>query len=206
MRIWQASDDPERISVCAHRCPDPWPRSVPLPLGAIPLPLDDGHTPNGRYRYGDLTVATVPGNPGLLTDRVQLLRLRDTLAGTGTLDWDHDTPMTTWTGVTIGGTPPRVTKLQLANRGLNGELSGLLGHLTGLEELRLNGNALTGAIPSRVKLSHTLTGTGSRTASRRHCGRRERDVASLGLADCLPPIEVFAGRGLDRRLLRSDTP
>ena len=197
LRIWQASDDPERIAVCAHRCTDPWPRSVPLPLGVIALPLDDGHTPDGQYRYGDLTVATIPGNPDLLADRVQLLRLRDTLAGTGTLDWDHDTPMTTWTGVTIGGTPPRVTKLQLANRGLNGELSGLLGHLTGLEELRLDGNALTGAIPSRVsqltRLTHVYLGGNALTRCVPPSLRAvaNNDIASLGLADCLPPIEVF---------------
>ena len=105
LRIWQRSDRPEQISVCAHRCQVPWPRTTQRPLGAIPLPLDDGHGSNGRYRYGDLTVATVPGNPGLLTDRVQLLRLRDTLAGTRTLDWDHDTPMTTWPASPSAGRP-----------------------------------------------------------------------------------------------------
>ena len=92
LRIWQASDDPEHIAVCAHRCTDPWTPLGPAPAGRDRAAARRRHTPDGRYRYGDLTVATIPGNPDLLADRVQLLRLRDTLAGTGTLDWDHDTP------------------------------------------------------------------------------------------------------------------
>ena len=201
LRIWQASDEPEDISVCAHRCPDPRDRSVPLPLGAIRLPLYDGHSPNGRYRYGDLTLATVPGNPGLLTDRVQLLRLRDTLAGTGTLDWDHDTPMTTWTGVTIGGTSPRVTKISLASSGLTGEISGLLGNLTSLEELRLDGNALTGAIPSKLSqltnLTHAYLGGNALTRCVPPSLRAVaiNDLGSWGLPDCQRPIEAHGDRG-----------
>ena len=202
LRIWQWTGDLERISVCAHRCGDPWSRSVPLPLGALPLPLDDGHTPDGQYRYGDLTVTTIPGNPDLLADRVQLHRLRDTLAGTGTLDWDHDTPMTTWTGVTIGGTPPRVRKLNLAGSGLTGELSGLLGNLSGLEELRLDGNALTGAIPSKLsqlgRLTHAYLGgnalTGCVPPSLRAVANS--DIDSLGLPDCLPPMEAHDEGGI----------
>ena len=199
LRIWQRVGEPERISVCANQCPDPSIRTIPGPLGAIVLPLDDGRSPDGQYRYGDLTVATIPGNPDLLADRVQLLRQKDTLAGTGTLDWDHDTPMTTWTGVNVGGTPPRVTKLQLANSGLNGELSGLLGNLTGLEELRLDGNALTGAIPSKLgqltNLTHAYLGGNALT----RCVPpslhtvANNDIASLGLPDCLPPLDVSYG-------------
>ena len=203
LRIWQYGWDAESISVCAHRCPDPAVPTIPSPLGRIPLPLDDGHSPDGQYRYGDLIVATVPGNPGLLADRVQLLRLRDTLAGTGRLDWDHDTPMTTWTGVTIGGTPPRVRKLSLTGSGLTGELTGLLGELTSLEELRLDGNALTGAIPSKLgqltRLTHVYLGGNALTS----CvppslhAVANNDLASLGLPDCLPPTLAYgAGKAI----------
>ena len=200
LRIWQQVGEPERISVCAYLCPDPSEQTIPHPVGAIQLPLDDGHSPSGQHRYGDLTVTTFPGSPELLGDRVQLLRLRDTLAGTGTLNWDHDTPMATWTGVTVGGTPRRVTKLQLANRGLDGELSGLLGNLTGLEELRLGGNALTGTIPSKfsrlTRLTHAYLGGNALT----HCVPpslrtvANNDIASLGLPDCLPPIAAINHR------------
>ena len=199
LRIWQRVGEPERISVCANQCPDPSIRTIPGPLGAIVLPLDDGRSPDGQYRYGDLTVATIPGNPDLLADRVQLLRQRDTLAGTGTLDWDHDTPMTTWTGVDVGGTPPRVTKLQLANSGLNGELSGLLGNLTGLEELRLDGNALTGAIPSKFSQLANLTHVYLSGNALTRCvppslrSVANSDIDSLGLPDCLPPLDVSYG-------------
>ena len=200
LRIWQQVGEPERISVCAYLCPDPSEQTIPHPVGAILLPLDDGHSPSGQHRYGDLTVTTFPGSPELLGDRVQLLRLRDTLAGTGTLDWDGDTPMATWSGVSIGGTPQRVTKLQLANRGLDGELSGLLGNLTGLKELRLGGNALTGTIPSKfsrlTRLTHAYLGGNALT----HCVPpllrtvANNDIASLGLPDCLPPIAAINHR------------
>ena len=129
LRIWQRVSQPERFFVCGSACPNPWLRSITRPLGMIPLPLGDGRSPDGRYRYGDITVATAPGSPELLADRVRLLAIRDALDGRRTLNWDHGTAMTAWTGVTVGGTPPRVTKLQLSDRGLSGEISGLLGNL-----------------------------------------------------------------------------
>ena len=197
LRIWQRVGEPERVSVCGNPCPDPSIRTIPRPLGAIQLPLDDGHSSSGQYRYGDLTVATIPGSPELLADRVQLLRLRETLAGTGTLDWDHDTAMTTWTGVTVGGTPPRVTKISLASSGLTGEISGLLGNLTSLEELRLNGNALTGAIPSKLShltnLTHAYLGGNALTRCVPPSLRAvaNNDIDSLAFPDCLPPLEIL---------------
>ena len=36
------------------------------PLGMLALPLDDGHSTSGRYRYGNLTVAVPAASPGLL--------------------------------------------------------------------------------------------------------------------------------------------
>ena len=182
--------------MCGHLCPEPSIQGITRPLGAIPLPLDDGHSPDGQYRYGDLTVATAPGSAELLADRVLLLRLRDTLAGTGTLDWDRDTSVTTWEGVTIGGEPPRVIKLQLANRGLTGEISGLIGNLTGLEELRLDGNALTGAIPSKVSrlttLTHAYLGGNALTRCVPPSLRAvaNHDIDALGLPACPPPAFV----------------
>ncbi len=135
-------------------------------------------------------------NPGLVEDCETLLAWRNMLAGTATLDWSRRRPMTSWTGVTIAGTPQRVTKLELANGGLTGELSGLVGQLQGLRELRLNGNALTGQIPSKVaqlnRLTHVyLAGnvfTGCMPPALRAVANN--DLATLGLADCGAPVDI----------------
>ena len=128
-----------------------------------------------------------------------LLVLRDTLAGAGDLDWDDATDMASWTGVTVSGAPPRVTGLNLANKGLTGELSGLLGNLTGLTELRLDGNALTGGIPSKVarlgRLTHVYVGGNALDG----CvppslvAVANNDRASLGLPDCGAPTDISYG-------------
>ena len=52
-------------------------------------------------------------NPGLVSDCEALLASRDTLAGTATLNWSADTPIADWDGITLEGTPQRVTKLSL---------------------------------------------------------------------------------------------
>ena len=112
LRVWQRAAEPERISVqaCASACPDPGgsQRHLPLwsPLGMNPLPLDDGHSEDGRYRYGDLTIAVPSGNPELLAERERLLAMRDVLEGGGAdLDWGLDTPTASWEGVTVSGSP-----------------------------------------------------------------------------------------------------
>ncbi|MCY3957191.1 MAG: hypothetical protein OXG65_02750 [Chloroflexi bacterium] len=54
---------------------------------------------------------TVIPNPGanreLVTDCQTLLAARDTLRGTATLNWATGTALTSWTGITTGGTPTR---------------------------------------------------------------------------------------------------
>ena len=75
-----------------------------------PLPLYDGHSADGSYRYSDLTVVIPRGNQALPMDRERLLTLRDVLEGGGAeLDWTVSTPAGEWEGVTVSGTPPRVT-------------------------------------------------------------------------------------------------
>ena len=62
------------------------------------------------------------GNAGLVRDCQVLLGLRDALFGRRGLrsNWSPGTPMARWVGVTITGTPPRVTALELAGAGLGG--------------------------------------------------------------------------------------
>ena len=104
--------------------------------------------------------ATVPDpddNPGLVADCKVLLGLRDELAGMAYLDWESGSPISGWHGVTISGSPSRVSELKLTgsvflelrpsgNR-LTGQIPAELAQLTQLTRLRLEQNQLTGPIP-----------------------------------------------------------
>ena len=155
-------------------------------------------TPWEECRSG-VPVPDPAANPELLEDCEALLVWRDTLAGTATLNWSVGRAMSSWTGVAIAGTPRRVTKLELANHGLTGEISGLVGDLEGLAELRLNGNALTGRIPSKVtqlsRLEHVyLAGNAlSNCVPQWLRGVANHDLAVLSLPDCGEPLDISYG-------------
>ncbi|MCY4623857.1 MAG: hypothetical protein OXC99_02465 [Chloroflexi bacterium] len=108
-------------------------------------------------------------NPSLMLDCIALLAAKDGLRGTGTLNWSVDVAIGSWDRVTTAGTPSRVTKLLMSNKGLNGSIPVELGRLSGLQELKLSGNALTGCIPIALKDVPT------------------NDLASLNLLYCRPP-------------------
>ena len=93
-------------------------------------------------------------NTGLVNDCEALLSGRDTLAGTGSLNWSANTPITEWDGIrldgeypSLEGTPIRVTRLFLQKRGLNGTITPKLANVRDLKWLYLDGNDLTGEIP-----------------------------------------------------------
>ncbi len=95
------------------------------------------------------------GNPGLQGDCDLLLAMRDRLAGSAILNWARTTPVRFWQGVTLGGTPLRVTALDLSRWGVDGVIPSELGGLEQLISLRLQRNALTGAIPPALgQLAH----------------------------------------------------
>ena len=99
-----------------------------------------------------------PGNnPGLVSDCAALLAARDTLAGTATLNWAANTPITEWNGVIVGGSPPRVTELSLGSMELTGEIPAELGNLSNLRELVLFSNQLSGEIPPELGNLSNLT-------------------------------------------------
>ena len=118
-------------------------------------------------------------NPGLVEDCRTLLGIRDTLAGTGMLGWSSDAPIWEWSGVEIGGEPPRVreirtpypiddafrpygqipaeianlvelTKLTVVDSPIHGPIPAELGELSRLEWLQLYGNRLSGPIPPEL--------------------------------------------------------
>ncbi len=96
-------------------------------------------------------VVPIPGeNPGLVQDCETLLTIRDTLAGRVDLNWNAQTPIGEWEGVTTGGEPFRVQSLRLSEQGLTGVLPPELGLLSGLVELDSSGNWLTGPIPPEL--------------------------------------------------------
>ena len=120
-------------------------------------------------------------NPGLMLDCFALLAAKDTLRGTGTLNWSVDTTIGSWDGVTTsattsgasgasGSTASRVTGIALANKGLTGSVPAELEKL-GLTTLNLTGNSLTGCIPAGLQSTTT------------------NDLSTLNLLYC-PPAPV----------------
>ncbi len=173
--------------------------------------------PDGKPEIGDTVVSTtfqvvncssgvaVPTpttNTELVEDCESLLKAKDRLAGTAILNWSAGKPMSQWEGVTVAGTPQRVTKLELASSGLTGELSALLGDLTSLTHLRLTDNSLTGRIPSKLEQLTALTHlhlannsfTGCMPTSLQDVSNN--DLASLSLPGCTPPQAVHKQRNL----------
>ena len=95
-------------------------------------------------------VANAAGNPGLVSDCSTLLAARDALAGAGSLNWESIIPIAQWDGVTVRGTPRRVTRLILPKRGLSGRIPAGLGSLSMLTKLNLRTNELSGTIPAEL--------------------------------------------------------
>ncbi len=83
-------------------------------------------------------------------DCALLLAARDILAGDAPLGWSEDIPIEFWQGVTVGGSPERVTRLDLSKSGLNGRIPPALGGLDRLVSLHLNRNRLTGPVPPEL--------------------------------------------------------
>ena len=101
---------------------------------------------------GGIAAPDPDDNPGLVGDCQALMEAMDTLIGTGTttLNWGFAVAMTTWDGVTVGGTPSRVTGLNLRAKGLAGSMPTTLGSLSDLQNLNLSRNELTGGIPAQL--------------------------------------------------------
>ena len=90
-------------------------------------------------------------NPGLVADCDALISGKDTLDPDDELDWDDQRLINNWDGVTVTGTPQRVTELDLVdNDELNGSIPPELGDLSSLNMLDVSGNNLSGTIPPEL--------------------------------------------------------
>lgn len=96
--------------------------------------------------------------PGLVRDCVNLLKMADKLSGDGDpLNWRASAPMAQWQGITIEGTPPRVTGIEVVESGLSGTIPGRqLSKLTELTHLKLSANSLTGEVPGILSRTYKL--------------------------------------------------
>lgn len=106
---------------------------------------------------GGTAVESPQANPGLMADCDALLSARDILTASRFLNWNKDVAIETWDGVTVSGSPKRVTALSIGRNRLRGELSPELGKLYKLERLLLSNNRLTGDIPPELGDLFNLT-------------------------------------------------
>ena len=140
---------------------------------------------------------TVIPNPAanreLVKDCETLLAARDTLRGTATLNWATGTALTSWTGITTGGTPTRVTGLSLASTSLTGSIPAAIGRLFALTTLNLSSNSLTGDVPAELGWLEQLTELRLSGNSLTGCipltlkTVTTNDLSALNLPDCIPP-------------------
>ena len=136
---------------------------------------------------GGGAVADAASNRGLVSDCEALLSARNTLEGRARLDWSESTPIEQWEGVSISGTPMRVTRLNLMDRGLSGTIPDALGNLSMLTHLNLRTNpGLSGEIPDalgnlrnlRLLNLHSNSHTGAVPDLRRITGLEELYLAN----------------------------
>ena len=121
--------------------------------------MEPRRSPSLHACDGGTAVPDPGNNPGLVSDCNVLLVLRDELTGTGYLNWDTRLAMTRWEGISISGSPSRVTRLALTrDYELTGSIPAELGQLDQLYRLGLNDNQLTGEIPKELGQMFQLRG------------------------------------------------
>lgn len=134
------------------------------------------------------------GSGELASDCTTLLAAKDALRGTATLNWSVERSIAEWDGVTTGGTPLRVTRLELPDKSLSGSVPAELGRLSGLTRLDLSANSLTGALPEELGLLSNLafirlagnSFTGCVPYALRNVA--DSDLGSAGIPYCPAPV------------------
>ena len=98
-----------------------------------------------------VAVPTPTTNASLMADCEALLESKLILEGSGTaLNWSVDTTITSWHGVTVSGTPSRVTGLDLADHGITGGAAAALADLKSLQTLRLGTGLTAGCLSGQL--------------------------------------------------------
>ncbi len=129
----------------------------------VPVAADEWRKPvkTGSCSAGE-AVPQPDRNARLVEDCRTLLAMRDRLSGSARLNWDADTPITEWSGVSVtvdrralgaessSSLYSHVSGLQLAGRDLKGVFPPEIANLTMLRELDLSGNWLPGTIPPDI--------------------------------------------------------
>ncbi len=142
---------------------------------------------------GGAAVTDADSNRALLHDCEALLDSKDTLRGTGSLNWAAATPLSTWDGIATADNPSRVTRLELANEGLTGSIPAGLGNLFQLTHLNLSNNSLAGEIPLELGWLYNLQELRLSGNSLTGCipialkDVATNDLSSLNLLYCQPP-------------------
>ena len=149
---------------------------VALAVQQTALAVNVPATPVNPDACDDGTIVADPtNNTALVADCEVLAGLKEAIEGTSNvarrLDWSATKEISTWEGISVGGSPRRVTAIVLDSGGgtptaphrLRGEVPAELGSLTGLVTINLHWNYLTGVIPPELgdlpnlvtlKLSH----------------------------------------------------
>ncbi len=142
--------------------------ALPEPTGGASPVTTPGAIPTAERAQCESGAAVGAGDSGLADDCAVLLAVKDTLRGTATtLNWGADTAIADWYGITVSGSPLRVTRLHLDGRNsrtstgvlivLTGTIPATLGSLPKLEHLTLSRHALTGTIPPALGKLAQLT-------------------------------------------------
>ena len=109
-----------------------------------------GSVAHGQSQSSCVTGGAVPaGNAGLSQDCEALLDSLDTLRGSSTsLNWSDSRSISEWTGVSLGGSPQRVSSIKLMRQNLDGSIPADIGRVEKLVDLWLYHNSLQGPIPA----------------------------------------------------------
>lgn len=135
-----------------------WRPIVLLVLAVVVVPTVSGsvEAQTGSCANG-VAVYDAADYPGLVADCEVLLAVRDTLAGSGSLNWSADVAIERWDGIGVGGSPRRVVEVRVGGRSFKGWIPAELGRLSNLEKLHVRNGWLSGPIPAELGNLSNLT-------------------------------------------------